>query len=253
MEHFYRTIQGWFDWEQVYSAFVQMAPTDRASVFVELGAWKGRSTAFLATEIANSNKEIKFHVVDGWDGRGHTNPDGTAEYFAYELDIKAGLFETFTENLESVAAHYVPLRMDTVEAAAQFEDGSVDMVWIDTTQDYDMFMAELQAWLPKVRPGGWIAGHDYSSAAQTIGAAVHETFGNNYKVHAGCWLHCVNGDSTSIDSVLVTTTPFSQAVGPDQSDAYLRSKYAALATPPVQNGVTLDRPEYISSKYAVKF
>jgi len=252
MEHFYRTIQGWFDWEQVYSAFVEMAPADRSSVFVELGAWKGRSAAFLATEIANSNKDIKFYVVDGWDGRGHVNPDGTPEYFGYDLDIKAGLFETFTKNLSPVADHYTPLRMDTAEAAAKFEDGSVDMVWIDTTQDYDMVLADIQAWLPKIKSGGWIAGHDYTSAPQSVGAAVHATFGNNFKIHAGCWLHCVNGDNNSIDTALKNVLPFSQAVGPDQSNAYLRSKYAALGAP-APDAPTPDRPEYLRGKYAVKF
>lgn len=255
MEHFYGTIQGWFDWEHIYSSFVKMAPADKDSVFVELGAWKGKSSAYLATEIANSGKPIKLHVVDAWDGRGHTNNDGTAEYCAYELDIKAGLFETFTKHLEPVAAHYTPVRMDTVEAAAQFEDGSVDLVWIDTTQDYDMVLAEIQAWLPKVKSGGWIGGHDYTSAPQTVGAAVHAVFSNNFAMHIGCWMHCKDGDSNSIKETLFAAMPFSQAVGPDQSNAYLRSKYAALgaASPAAGQDVTPDRTDYLRSKYAVKF
>lgn len=253
MEHFYGTIQGWFDWEHIYSSFVKMAPADTESVFVELGAWKGKSSAYLATEIANSNKPIKFHVVDAWDGRGHTNSDGTAEYWSYELDIKAGLFETFTNNLKPVAQFYTPVRMDTVQAAAQFEDGSVDMVWIDTTQDYSMVMAEIKAWLPKVKSGGWIGGHDYTSAPATVGAAVHAMFSNNFKMYAGCWLHCKDGDSNSIDEILALASPFSQKVGPDQSNAYLRGKYAALGAAQQQDTVTPDRTEYLRSKYAVKF
>lgn len=255
MEHFYGTIQGWFDWEHIYSSFVKMAPEDKNSVFVELGAWKGKSSAFLATEIANSKKPITLHIVDAWDGRGHTNADGTAEYCHYELDIKAGLFETFSKNLQPVTDHYNALRMDTVEAAAQFQDNSVDLVWIDTTQDYDMVLAEIKAWLPKVKSGGWIGGHDYTSAPQSVGAAVHATFGNNFKMHTGCWMHCKDGNSDSINEILYAAMPFSQAVGPDQSNAYLRSKYAALgaASPTAGQDVTPDRTDYLRSKYAVKF
>lgn len=255
MEHFYQSIQGWFDWENIYSALVENAPADKQSVFVELGAWKGRSAAYLATEIVRSGKDIKFYVVDGWDGRGHTNPDGTAEYWAFEHDIKAGLFETFSQNMSPVQGKYIPLRMDTVAAAAQFDDQSVDMVWIDTTQDYNMVKAEIDAWLPKIKPGGWIAGHDYINAPESVGRAVTDSFGNSIRVNGMCWLHCVQGDFSGLDSFLIKTTQFSQKVGPDQSNAYLRSKYAALgaAQPAQQDTVTPDRPEYLRSKYAVKF
>jgi hypothetical protein len=49
----------------------------------------------------------------------------------------------------------------SVEAAKQFEDGYFDFVYIDANHNYDSVTADLEAWYPKVRKGGMIAGHDY--------------------------------------------------------------------------------------------
>ncbi len=255
MEHFYRSIQGWFDWENIYTALVDQADGSKENIFVELGAWKGKSTAYLLTEIVNSNKNIKLHVVDAWDGRGHTNPDGTPEYRDWTADIEAGMFNTFTNNLQRVAGKYTAIQSDIVAAAEQFEDSSVDMVWLDTSMDYNMVRSEIEAWLPKVKDHGWIGGHDYFAAPDAVGRAVVEVFGSNFRTNGQCWYACVNGDSTKLDEYLAKTNTFSQAVGPEQSNAYLRGKYAALAgAVPMDPGtVTPDRPEYLRSKYAVKF
>lgn len=260
MEHFYQNIQGWFDWENIYRAAVALAPADRPSTFVELGAWKGKSSAFLATEIANSGKPIKLYVVDAWDGRGHTNPDGTTEYNEWQEDIDAGLHKMFTENLQPVVDYYTAVKKDTVEAADDFENETVDFLWIDTTQDYDMVSAEIQAWIPKIKTGGYMGGHDFIAGAESIGRAVKETF-QHYRTDNQSWYTRLQTDmdTSPLDQELARGTTFSQAVGPEQSNAYLRGKYAALSNPtgaaaPQNNAhVTPDRPEYLRSKYAVKF
>jgi len=42
-----------------------------------------------------------------------------------------------------------------------FEDRTVDFVYIDSWHHYSIVCMDIATWLPKVRPGGWIAGHDY--------------------------------------------------------------------------------------------
>jgi hypothetical protein len=49
----------------------------------------------------------------------------------------------------------------SVEAAKQFEDGYFDFVYIDASHTYEAVVADLEAWYPKIRKGGMIAGHDY--------------------------------------------------------------------------------------------
>lgn len=46
-------------------------------------------------------------------------------------------------------------------AATHIEDGSLDIVFIDDDHTYEGCCEAIRAWRPKVRPGGWFAGHDY--------------------------------------------------------------------------------------------
>ena len=48
-------------------------------------------------------------------------------------------------------------------AARHVEDDSLDLVFIDADHTAAWVQKDLDAWVPKVRPGGVIAGHDYGS------------------------------------------------------------------------------------------
>ena len=80
MEHFYNNIDGWFDFQIIYSQMVNKF-SDR-SHFVEIGAWLGKSTSYMAVEIINSGKNIKLDVVDDWFGGNDisANYDKDKEY-----------------------------------------------------------------------------------------------------------------------------------------------------------------------------
>jgi hypothetical protein len=68
MEHFFHAIPGWFDFANIYTDRVNSA--SNGAHFVELGAWKGKSAAYMAVEIANSGKKMQFDCVDIWNGAG---------------------------------------------------------------------------------------------------------------------------------------------------------------------------------------
>ena len=255
MNHFYRTLQGWFDWEPVYTAAVKSIPDHTPALFVEVGAWKGMSTAHLATEIVNSGKPIKLDVVDGFDGRGHVNDDGTPEYKDFTADIDAGLLNIFTRNMEPVASAYRVVQSDATEAAAQYEDASIDFIFFDVSIVYDELKAMINAWLPKLKPGAYIAGHDYYSYPHSrVSFVVKELF-PNHLISNNTWYSRVGSDDLESFRALVSPAGvFSQDVGPAQSDAYYRGKYARAAvgttTSPDGSEVTPDRKEYMRGKYA---
>ncbi len=171
IDHFYKRIQGWFHFEAVYQRAV--AGARDGARFVEIGCWKGKSTAFMATEIANSGKKIEFFAVDHFLGIG---PNQEAD----PAVVAGTLFELFKKNLRPVADYVIPMRMTSVEASKWIADDSVDFLLIDGGHDYNSVRADLDAWLPKMHDGATVAGDDWNWSG--VNRAVTESFGENVEV-----------------------------------------------------------------------
>lgn len=170
MEHFYGAISGWFDFQDIYSEMVAGAPL--SAHFVEVGSWYGCSSAYMAVEIVNSGKTVQFDCVDTWLGSAeHTDP--ASGFYHPELATDPDvIYNAFLANLAPVAANVTPVRKSSVEAAATYPDGSLDFVFIDAAHDYENVRADIAAWWPKVKIGGYFGGHDYYWAG--VNQAVNE-------------------------------------------------------------------------------
>ena len=174
MEHFYNTIgEDWFTYQELYSNMVDYFPDN--ALFVEIGSWKGRSTSYMAVEIHNSEKNIKFDCVDTWDGsEEHSDPNSC--WFQPELvNDKNWLYRIFLENTKPVNHIINPIRTTSLEAAQYYKNRSIDFVFIDAAHDYENVKADLNAWYPKVKKGGFIGGHDYPGFSGVV-LAVNEFF-----------------------------------------------------------------------------
>jgi predicted O-methyltransferase YrrM len=177
MEHYANSVEGFFLDEDFgfYEYMVQQAPAK--AHFVEVGAWKGRSTAFMAVEIINSGKNIRFDVVDTFTGSEEQKDDSDV--------VNKTLFDTFQTNMAPVRGSYNPIIAESTTAATMYQDNSLDFVFIDAAHDYDSVTADIKAWLPKVKVGGIISGHDYHHPP--VAQAVSEQIGNNINVRGLCW------------------------------------------------------------------
>ena len=87
--------------------------------------------------------------------------------------------EEFARRIEAEGwpAHY--LEMLSVHAAALYPPRHFDLVFIDACHDYRDVREDIDAWLPKVRPGGILAGHDWSLPQTGVREAVLETLALN--------------------------------------------------------------------------
>lgn len=177
-DHYYTDIcfgaESWFNYDKFYRWMVESF--DNGSHFVEIGSWTGRSSAFMAVEIWRSGKAISFDCVDTWLGsREHQDSS----------EFKSGdLYGIFTRNMKKVRGRYRAVRKDSCMAARGYGDGSLDFVFIDGDHEYDGVMADIRAWLPKVRKGGVIAGHDYGSWLG-VTRGVHDSFGHDFHQYMG--------------------------------------------------------------------
>ena len=180
MDHFYRKLP-WemMNYEDLYSDMVRRFPS---GVFVEVGSWMGASAAFMAVEIINSGKPIQLHCVDHWKG---SEAEPVLQNFLKTVDG----YEVFKHNMKPVWDRIHVHRMPSTEAALKFLDASVDFVFIDASHTYDDCLADIKAWLPKVKPGGVIAGHDFDWTFMGVVHAVRDVFYSDYRVQGNCWIH----------------------------------------------------------------
>lgn len=184
MEHFYQNIQGWFGYQEFYSEIVKSASDN--SHFVEVGTWKGTSAAFMAVEIINSGKKIKFDCVDTWEG--------SIEHAEYDCVKNKTLFEEFLKNIEPVKNYINPVKLPSSEAVKKYEDKSLDFVFIDAAHDYENVFLDVSNWYGKIKSGGILSGHDcfyppVNSAINDFWAKLPEPKSPIKYYHTqGCWV-----------------------------------------------------------------
>lgn len=200
--HFYDGIDGWFDFQDVYLQAV--AEAGDGSRMVEVGSWLGRSAAFLAVEIRRSGKNVHLWCVDtfrGTPGEGVHEPvvvsHGGSVRQAFEHAMQRGGVRDLIQLIES----------ESHAAAEQFENESLDFVFIDADHGYEAVRRDIAAWLPKVKCGGVLAGHDHSENFPGVIRAVTEAF-SRYDAE-----RCIRGRSwwyrkpTMNFTVAITTAP----------------------------------------------
>lgn len=179
MEHIYNNIEGWFTFPELYRDIVKIYNNAH---FVEVGSWMGCSASFMAVEIVNSNKNIKFDCVDTWCG---SKEHGEMDIIKDEL-----LYQTFLKNIEPVKHVITPIRLTSLDAAKKYQDKSLDFVFIDASHEYDDVKNDIEAWYPKVKNNGILAGHDYPSWDGVTRAVNEWLLKNNFKLNISqelCW------------------------------------------------------------------
>lgn len=145
----------------------------------EVGVLIGRLSEF----ILNHRSDVHLTMVDSWAPRDQ-QPDHykeTGDTHAFHDQERVDLHKK--QALRRVAPYvnrYRVIHNTSLEAAALVPDASLDMVFLDADHSYKGVCEDIQAWVMKVKPGGYIGGHDYlnDSAGFRFGVteAVDEMF-----------------------------------------------------------------------------
>lgn len=162
----FNEIPGWFNYAAVYNEMVDKAKD--GDVFVEVGAWFGKSTNYMGSKIAESGKDILFYAVDTWKGTPNESLHN-----AIVNNFDGDIFQEFMDNvaLSDNIEHIIPIKDTSLNASSLFAPASVDFVMIDAGHSYNDVMTDLHTWWRKIKPGGYIAGDDYDVFSGVTDAA----------------------------------------------------------------------------------
>ena len=165
----------------------------------EIGSWKGGSTEVIGQIVKQCGGLL--YCVDHWCGSPGTG--------LLEEAQREDMFQLFRENIRQCGLEDTvkSLVMTSYEAAIIMAAQLFDVVFIDADHRYSQIGADIIAWLPKVRDGGLLAGHDCEAhfsnlpndaqrdirdccEADMIGVyhggvilALHELFNDNFEIH----------------------------------------------------------------------
>lgn len=148
----------------------------------EIGVWKGKTSQHLL----HTFPELKLFLVDPYKPlkkynartcKFETLEDGDAMYNR--------LVKYFHEQFGDRA---IWLRKKSKKAAKEVENKSLDFVFIDGNHAYEYVKQDIELWLPKVREGGIISGHDIlkndvqQAAIEVLGEITREGKNVWYKI-----------------------------------------------------------------------
>jgi hypothetical protein len=176
----YEDIEGWFNDKAQYFYDFLISEMPDNGIFVECGAWQGKSSAYLCDK---SNNRFSIFIVDHWEGSKN-------EENVHKLAKETNLYLKFLENMGD--RKFFPLKMESKRASECFNDNSCDIVYIDMGHTYKEVKRDIELWLPKVKSGGYISGHDYieyNDIDWGVVRAVDEFFGNKAKTINDCWFY----------------------------------------------------------------
>lgn len=120
----------------------------------EVGVLKGKTFRLLLEALP----ELELTGVDQWRRLPPSEAEGSETYERFDMAAAEA-------QCREVAGRFAPraliLKGDSVEAAKEVPDGSLDFVFLDAAHTTAAVTADLRAWAPKVRAGGLVTGHDW--------------------------------------------------------------------------------------------
>jgi predicted O-methyltransferase YrrM len=127
---------------------------DMTRVLAELGFKRGAEIGVAqgnhAELLCRNNPGLKLYCVDIWDPyKGYNEYTNRINRY----------YELAKEKLEPYNCTFI--KKFSMDAVRDFEDGSLDFVYIDAAHDFKSVACDIYEWTKRVKVGGIVYGHDY--------------------------------------------------------------------------------------------
>ncbi len=148
------------------------------SRWAEIGTLCGRSLLAVGLAVPENSELISIDVNWGRERR--------ASVSAHEV-----FNELASTRGETLSIH--ALRASSHQAVQTFRDHWFDVIFIDAAHDYESVNQDIQLWLPKVKPGGLLCGHDYSRDWPGVIRAVNVLLPQR-QIKESIWMYRMDAD-----------------------------------------------------------
>jgi hypothetical protein len=149
---------------------------------LEVGSFRGESAVIFANHFKNVT------CVDPWL-MGYDDSDAASRCDMSEIE---NIFDETISKFNNITK----IKMKSVDAVKMFEDKSLDMVYIDGCHKYESVREDLLLWIPKIKDGGFISGHDYwYGYTCEVVDAIHNVIGRPEDIYKdSSWVKQVKGN-----------------------------------------------------------
>jgi hypothetical protein len=131
-------VPGSFDFADIYRERVDAVNGDPCS-FVEVGSREGKSASYIGGLIQQSGKRIRFDAIEDWGEYSQAN---------WQRNLSACGVEECVR----------PVGVDCQSIESEYRNDSLDFVFLNAENADFPIGRNLEAWFPKLKVGGTIAG-----------------------------------------------------------------------------------------------
>ncbi len=140
-----------------YWGLIDLVVANGFTIGAEIGCANGATTGRLLRYC----KGLRMYAVDKWEkvdaGAEGGAMDGGPGCESWD---PVGGFKRFNDQTRNNSSRLTILRGDSSEMAGRVTDNTLDFVFIDADHRYPAVIKDLAAWVPKLKPGGVLCGHD---------------------------------------------------------------------------------------------
>lgn len=134
----------------------------------EIGVFVGAYSKFIA-----ETNPSELYLIDCWVHIPGDSVYSTADSCNADNEKQEARYQRVSKRYEKNEKVKI-VRGMSGDVVSEFNDNSLDAVYIDGDHSFEGCYEDLKAWSKKVGPGGWIWGHDYCYAKHIqVPTAVH--------------------------------------------------------------------------------
>lgn len=164
---------------------------DRPHVIgAEIGVFEGDTTAHLLAHLPGINVLTCVDPFVHYPAQTVTLNPNKAKFHDADFDK---VMLTFIRKVEPWRQKVRLMRLFSKGAVHRVDDASLDWAFIDGNHAYEYVRDDITMWLPKIKPGGLLTGHDWNVKGSQrnfgVNRAVKEAFGDDFGFTRHVWHH----------------------------------------------------------------